>query len=47
MHDFARGFVAGLRATPRGYFAPVLVVWCLFLAAVAVAEEKAPPKMGR
>jgi len=31
MRDFIAGFIAGARATPRGYFAPAVAVWRLLV----------------
>ena len=36
MREFVRGFMSGVRRTPRGYFAPAIVMWRLLIAA---AEE--------
>lgn len=32
-NDFIDGFVIGLRETPRGFFAPLLALWRLLIAA--------------
>ena len=29
MNDFVKGFIAGARETPRGYFAPLIALWGL------------------
>ena len=31
MRDFWRGFIAGAKETPRGFFAPLIVIWRLFI----------------
>lgn len=33
MSDFIRGFFIGMRETPRGFFAPAIVMWRLLKAA--------------
>lgn len=31
MSDFLQGFLKGAKETPRGYFAPLIALWRLFV----------------
>jgi len=31
MNDFVKGFIHGAKETPRGFFAPVILLWRLFI----------------
>lgn len=31
MTDFVRGFIKGAKETPRGFFAPAIAIWRLFV----------------
>ena len=43
MNQFVKGFLKGCRETPRGYFAPLIVIWNLLKAA---AEATPGPSEG-
>ena len=31
MNDFVHGFIKGAKETPRGFFAPAIMLWRLFI----------------
>jgi len=31
MNDFVHGFIKGMKETPRGFFAPAILLWRLFI----------------
>lgn len=31
MDDFIEGFTKGAKETPKGFFAPVVALWCLLI----------------
>ena len=39
MKEFMQGFMSGARRTPRGYFAPAIVIWRLLKAAAAEVDS--------
>lgn len=40
MSDFVKGFLIGVRETPRGFFAPLIVLWRLLKAAAEGAPAR-------
>jgi hypothetical protein len=48
MKDFIEGFLQGCRETPRGFFAPLIVVWQLLKAAAeTVPDHSKKDPLGR
>jgi len=42
MHDFMQGFIKGMRETPRGFFAPAVMLWRLFIRSYEAAIQRKP-----
>jgi len=42
MHDFMQGFIKGMRETPRGFFAPAVMLWRLFIGSYEAAIRRTP-----
>jgi len=41
MNDFVQGFIKGARETPRGFFAPAIFLWRLFIGSYnSVIQEE-------
>lgn len=43
MSDFVRGFIQGMRDTPKGFFAPAVAIWRVLL----VTTESLTKSKGR
>lgn len=39
MHPFIEGFTKGAKETPRGFFAPVIACWHLFVRMIEITDE--------
>ncbi|WP_174999233.1 hypothetical protein [Rugamonas aquatica] len=44
MNDFVKGFIAGVKETPRGFFAPLIALWALLrsIAELALRRGRRP-----
>jgi hypothetical protein len=42
MNDFIQGFIKGAKETPRGFFAPAVLLWQLFIRSYEAAIQRKP-----